>query len=214
MQVETPTVFVVDDDEAVRDSLKWLISSTGLNVETFSSAEDFKNVCDPERPGCVLMDVRMPGTNGLDIQREMQARAICPPVIIITGHGDVQMAVRAMKEGAFDFIEKPFNDQVLLDLVQKAVDASTEAVEKYQAQKEVLGNINRLTPREREVLSLIVSGETNKGISHILGISEKTVEAHRSKVMEKMEASSFADLMKKVVVLEDYNAPTPAEGTE
>lgn len=199
-----PTVFIVDDDQAVRDSLKWLISSVGLNVETYASAQEFKESCDPERAGCILMDVRMPGTSGLELQREMRERPICPPVIIVTGHGDVQMAVRAMKDGAFDFIEKPFNDQVLLDLVQKAVDQSMKMVNEYKHQREILDKLDKLTPREREVLGLIVSGETNKGIAHILTISDKTVEAHRAKVMEKIEANSFADLMKKVMVLESY----------
>jgi len=207
----SPTVFIVDDDKAVRDSLKWLISCVGLHVEAYASAQDFKSVCDPERPGCVLMDVRMPGMSGLELQKELQARTICPPVIIITGHGDVQMAVRAMKDGAFDFIEKPFNDQTLLDLVQRAVDKSLETVERYEAQKEVLKSLDTLTPREREVLSLIVSGETNKGIAHLLEISDKTVEAHRARVMEKLHATSFADLMKKVVVLEDYRTPPQTE---
>jgi len=208
--IPLPTVFVVDDDKAVRDSLHWLISSVGLNVETYASAQEFQQSCNPERPGCILMDVRMPGASGLDIQKEMATRPICPPVIIVTGHGDVQMAVRAMKDGAFDFIEKPFNDQVLLDLVRKAVDQSLERVKEYYGQREVLDKLDTLTPREREVLSLIVSGETNKGIAHLLDISDKTVEAHRAKVMEKMGANSFADLMKKVMVLEDYKAdPTP-----
>ena len=201
-----PTVFVVDDDKAVRDSLKWLISSVNLNVETYSSAQEFKESCNPERPGCILMDVRMPGVSGLDLQKEMETRSICPPVIIITGHGDVQMAVRAMKDGAFDFIEKPFNDQTLLDCVQKAVTQSLNKIDEHERQKDILEKLDTLTPREREVLSLIVSGETNKGIAHILEISDKTVEAHRAKVMEKLKATSFADLMKKVIVLETYKA--------
>jgi FixJ family two-component response regulator len=199
-----PVVFVVDDDEAVRESLRWLINSVNLGVEVFDSAADFLDGYAPGRPGCLVSDVRMPGLSGLDLQRELNRRGITLPVILITGHGDVPMAVRAMKQGAYDFVEKPFNDQVLLDLVQKAVAESVAAEATLALHAEVLGRIEQLTPREREVLGLIVAGETNKGIARTLDISLKTVEAHRAKVMEKMRAGSLAELMKSVMVLEDY----------
>jgi len=199
-----PTVHVVDDDEAVRDSLRWLICSVNLKVETYASAAEFLDDYREGGVGCLVTDVRMPGLSGLDLQKEMKARAIHLPVIIITGHGDVDMAVRAMKEGAFDFVEKPFNDQDLLDTIQKAVTRGVEDEKSSVRQAEVMVRLGRLTPRERQVLGMIVAGESNKGVAHHLGISDKTVEAHRAKVMEKMEARSLAELMKTVMVLETY----------
>lgn len=204
MTVPEPTIFIVDDDKAVRDSLRWLINSINLKVEAFASASEFLNAYDPEHPGCLVTDVRMPGMSGLELQKELSERGIQLPVIIITGHGDVEMAVRAMKGGAFDFIEKPFPDQNLLDVVQKAVDFDLKARKVRSQQEEILALLDRLTPRERQVLGLIVAGESNKGIAYHLNISDKTVEAHRAKVMEKTEARSLAELMKKVMVLETY----------
>ena len=199
-----PTVHVVDDDEAVRDSLRWLICSVNLNVETYASAAEFLDNYQDGGIGCLVTDVRMPGQSGMDLQKEMKARAIRLPVIIITGHGDVDMAVRAMKEGAFDFVEKPFNDQDILDIIQKAVDRGAKDEKNHIRQVDVMKRLDRLTPRERQVLGMIVAGESNKGVAHHLGISDKTVEAHRAKVMEKMEARSLAELMKTVMVLEAY----------
>ncbi len=204
MADQTPTVHVVDDDEAVRDSLRWLICSVNLKVETYASAAEFLDDYREGDAGCLVTDVRMPGQSGLDLQKEMKARAINLPVIIVTGHGDVDMAVRAMKEGAFDFVEKPFNDQDLLDTIQKAVTRGVEDKKNSIRQMEIMARLDRLTPRERQVLGMIVAGESNKGVAHHLGISDKTVEAHRAKVMEKMEARSLAELMKTVMVLETY----------
>lgn len=198
------TVFVVDDDGAVRDSLKWLLESVGLGVETFGSADDFLTVYDPNRIGCILADVRMPGMSGLEMQRELSKQPPGPPLIVVTGHGDVQMAVHAMKAGAYDFVEKPFNDQHLIDLVQKAVAESTEKAEARQELSKSAKCLELLTPRERQVLGLLVAGESNKGVANQLGISDKTVEAHRAKVMEKFRAASFAELMRKVMILEDF----------
>lgn len=198
------TVFVVDDDAAVRDSLKWLLDSVGLGVETYDSADAFLASYDPERIGCILVDVRMPGMSGLEMQRELSNRPPGPPLIVITGHGDVQMAVHAMKAGAYDFVEKPFNDQHLIDLVQKAVADSIDRSEGRQQMAESEKCLDLLTPRERQVLGLLVAGESNKGVANQLGISDKTVEAHRAKVMEKFQAASFADLMRKVMLLEDF----------
>lgn len=190
------TVFVVDDDAAVRDSLSWLIKSVGLKVETFGSAQEFLAAVDKKKAGCVVLDVRMPGMSGLELQEKLACEKILLPVIIITGHGDVPMAVRAVKSGAFDFIEKPFNDQVLLDRIQQALkrDVETRKVEGHRA--EVSTKLALLTPREREVLELVVAGNPNKVIAAQLGISCRTVEIHRGRVMEKMEASSLSDLVR------------------
>lgn len=193
------TVYVVDDDEAVRESLSWLISSVGLKVETYGSAQEFLDAFDAECPACLIVDVRMPGMNGLELQRRLADKAICLPVIVVTGHGDVQMAVHAMKDGAFDFIEKPYNDQAILDQVQKAIAECANRRSKESSRLEVEEMINQLTPREREVMDKIITGETNKSIAQSLSISDKTVEAHRSKVMEKMQSTSMADLMRKAL---------------
>ena len=194
------TIFVVDDDKAVRDSLSWLISSVGLHVETFASAQDFLDVYDPTRPGCLLVDVRMPGMSGLELQKRLAENPHCLPVIVVTGHGDVQMAVRAMKDGAFDFIEKPYNDQILLDLVQKAVRECERRRTQVTSHQEIQELVDTLTPRERQVMDMIVAGNTNKQIAYALDISDKTVEAHRAKVMEKLQASSLADLIRKSLI--------------
>lgn len=202
----TTTVFVIDDDSAVRDSLKWLLESVGIAVETFAAADAFLSDYDPNRVGCILADVRMPGMSGLELQRELATRPPGPPMIIITGHGDVQMAVHAMKAGAYDFVEKPFNDQYLIDLVQKALAESSNATQARAMLADSVRCLDLLTPREREVLGLMVAGEPNKGIANELGISDKTVEAHRAKVMEKFEAQSFADLMRKAMLLDTFQA--------
>lgn len=199
------TVYVVDDDEAVRESLSWLISSVGLKVETFGSAQDFLDVFNPERPACMIVDVRMPGMNGLELQRRLADKATCLPVIVVTGHGDVQMAVHAMKDGAFDFIEKPYNDQAILDQVQKAIAECKDRRSRESWRQQVEQMVEQLTPREREVMDKIITGETNKSIARSLSISDKTVEAHRAKVMEKMQSSSMADLMRKALGSQSLN---------
>ena len=201
------TIFVVDDDKAARDSLSWLISSVGLHVETFDSAQAFLAAYDTSRSGCLLVDVRMPGMSGLDLQKRLAENPHCLPVIVVTGHGDVQMAVRAMKDGAFDFIEKPYNDQVMIDLVQKAVQECERRRTEETGVQEVMVLVDTLTPREHEVMNMIVAGNTNKQMAYSLDISEKTVEAHRAKVMDKLHASSLADLMRKVMIL---NAENPS----
>jgi RNA polymerase sigma factor (sigma-70 family) len=191
-----PTVFIVDDDQAVARSLRWLIEIVRLGVETFASAQAFLDDYDSSKPGCLVLDVRMPGISGLELQERLAARRINVPIIFITGHGDVQMAVRALQAGAFDFVEKPFNDQDLLDRIQKAIafDAERRGKEAQRAQLQAL--FDSLTPREREVLDLVVEGMSNKAIANTLGLSAKTVEVHRAKVMEKMHARSISDLVK------------------
>lgn len=192
-------VIIIDDDEAVRESLDWLISSVGIEVNTFANAQAF--LADYQSPeiGCVIIDVRMPGMSGLDLQKELHSRNFAVPIIIMTGHGDVSMAVRAMREGAYDFIEKPFNDQQLLETVQHAIEASRQSAARHGEIAEVATDLESLTPREHEVLDLVVEGEANKRIAYHLGISEKTVEAHRAKVMEKMHVRTLAALIRKVV---------------
>jgi FixJ family two-component response regulator len=197
-----PTVFVVDDDEAVGDFLSHLIVSVGLKVETYASAEEFLDAHEPGRPGCLLLDIRMPGMSGLELQQELAAREIRIPVIILTGHGDVQVAIHAMKAGAVDFIEKPFNNELLLDRIQKAVAESVQAETTRVKWDEIALRMKLLTPRERQVLDMVVAGETNKSVARHLDISERTIEIHRAKVMEKMQAKSLADLVKMVAIPE------------
>lgn len=191
-----PTVFVIDDDEAVRHFLRSLIESVGLRVESYASAREFLAAYRGGSPGCLVLDIRMPGMSGLELQQELNARGIELPVIVLTGHGNVQVAVHAMKAGALDFIEKPFNNDLLLDRLQKAVAKSIEGHEARIRHDEIVSHQKLLTPRERQVLDLVVAGESNKGIARRLEISEKTVEIHRANVMEKMQAKSLAELVK------------------
>jgi FixJ family two-component response regulator len=189
-----PHIFVVDDDQTLRGSLRWLLESLKLNVQTYASAHEFLSTYDPVQPGCLLLDVRMPDISGLQLQDILKKRSIRIPVIIITGHGDVSMAVRAMKAGALDFIEKPFNDQELLECVQRALALDTRQRGEESQQRIAIERLDTLTPREREVLEKVVCGKLNKTIAAELGISMKTVEAHRAKVMEKMGAHSAFEL--------------------
>jgi RNA polymerase sigma factor (sigma-70 family) len=191
-----PTVFIVDDDEVVARSLRWLIESIKLRVSTFGNAQAFLDGYRPELPGCLVLDVRMPGMSGIELQEQMRIRQWKIPVLFITGHGDVQMAVRAIKAGAFDFIEKPFNDQDLLDRIQCALAKDTERRRTDAERITLLRRVESLTQREREVMHLVVDGLPNKLIADQLGLSSKTVEVHRARVMEKMCAHSISDLVK------------------
>ncbi len=191
-----PVVFVVDDDPAMRDSLRWLIESTGLNVETFGDAQTFLARIRPELPGCLVLDVRMPGMSGLDLQAELARRGIGLPTIVVTGHAEVPMAVRAVKAGAIDFIEKPFSDQLLLDRVRQGIEMDRLERDGRARRADVLRRMSLLTQREREVLDLVVAGRANKEIAATLRLSPKTVEVHRAHVMEKMQASSVAELVR------------------
>ncbi|MCG8544593.1 MAG: response regulator [Alphaproteobacteria bacterium] len=194
-----PIVFIVDDDQMFRDSVRWLLASVNIEAAMFASAQDFLDAVSPGQTGCLVADVRMPGMSGLELQHAMIRQGINLPVIVMTAHGDVDMAVQAMKDGAMDFIQKPFNDQDFLDLVQNAMDESVRAEQERLRQADVAHRLGLLTPREREVLDLVVDGQTNRMIAGRLGISEKTVEAHRAKVMDKAQVKSLAELVKIVV---------------
>ena len=195
------TVFVVDDDQAMRNSLKWLIESVGVQVESFSSADDFLEQYQPGRSGCLVLDVRMPGMSGLDLQEHLTERNIGIPVVIITGHGDVPMAVRAMKSGAIDFIEKPFNDEVLLDAIRRALAFGEQQRSHQTEHLQIQERLQHLTPREHEVMEMVTEGRSNKEIANSLGVSAKTIEAHRARVMEKMQAGSLAELVRMVLAV-------------
>jgi RNA polymerase sigma factor (sigma-70 family) len=202
MQQLNPVVFVVDDDEEVRNGLKLLMESIGLSVTCYASAMEFLDAFDPDQPGCLVVDIRMPGMSGLDLQEKLLEYPLHPPVIVITGHGDVPMAVRAVKAGATDFIEKPFRDQILLDSVHRAIEMDAKQRGEALRITDIHNRLNQLTPREREVLDLVVGGMRNKEISAQLGITLSTVEAHRSRVMEKMGADSLSHLMRMMLTLE------------
>jgi RNA polymerase sigma factor (sigma-70 family) len=194
------TVFVVDDDQAMRSSLKWLIESVGMSVETYSSADEFIREYYPGRAGCLLLDIRMPGMSGLELQEHFVQHQIKIPIIIITGHGDVPMAVRAMKAGAVDFIEKPFNDELLLESIRNALLLDVEQRSTQSGRAEIATRLAHLTPREHEVMEMVTDGRSNKEIAVTLGVSAKTVEAHRARVMEKMQADSLAGLVKMAML--------------
>jgi len=191
-----PTVFVVDDDRAMRESLSWLLDSVGLRVRSYATAADFLAEHDPAQPGCLVLDVRMPGMSGLDLQAELARRGVELPTIVITGHAEVSMAVRAVKAGAIDFIEKPFSDQLLLDRVRQALEIDLEAREVRRRREHARRRLATLTAREREVLNLVVAGKANKEIASALGVSPKTVEVHRAHVMSKMCVDSLAELIR------------------
>ncbi|MCX7140448.1 MAG: response regulator transcription factor [Proteobacteria bacterium] len=190
-----PRVHIVDDDEAMRDSLKWLLESRGLEVELYASAEEFLRAFNDGFCGCLVLDVRMPGMSGPDLHELLQARASTLPVVFITGHGDVPMAVSALKKGAADFIEKPFNDQDMVGLIESCMKQDRTAAAKRAESASVAQRRDSLTQREQEVLALVVAGKLNKQIADELGISIKTVEVHRSRVMQKMGANSVAELV-------------------
>jgi two-component system, LuxR family, response regulator FixJ len=195
-----PTVFVVDDDQAMRTSLQWLIESTGMQVKTFESADAFLSSYYPGRAGCLLLDVRMPGMSGLELQSYLAREGYQLPVIIITGHGDVGMAVKAMRAGAMDFIEKPFHDEDLLCSIQRALEVDQRQRLSRAARADILVRVADLTPREHEVMGMVTDGKANREIAVALGVTPKTVEAHRARVMEKMRAESLAELVRMVLI--------------
>ena len=198
---DAPCVFIVDDDEQVRSALTLLMESVGLKAESFASASDYLQQFDASKSGCLILDVRMPGISGLDLQARLSAETIHPPIIIITGHGDVPMAVRAVNAGAVDFIEKPFNNQSMLDNVHRALELDAKQRGESSRLQDIEQRYNDLTPREKEVLQCVIEGKRNKIIAADMHISQSTVEAHRSKVMDKMLADSLSDLMRMALLL-------------
>jgi RNA polymerase sigma factor (sigma-70 family) len=204
---QAPVVFVVDDDPSVRSSLKFLMTSVGLQVESFDSADALLKRKLPDAPSCLVLDVRLRGLSGLDFQRELAARNCHMPIIFITGHGDIPMSVRAMKAGAVEFLTKPFRDQDLLDAVRIALEKDRERREREKEVSDLKERFNSLTPREQKVISLVVSGMLNKQIADQLGTAENTVKVQRSRAMEKMHAQSVAELVKMIAKLESPVEP-------
>ncbi len=193
-----PIVFVVDDDSSVRSSLKFLISTVGLQVESFDSADTFLRRNPPDVPSCLVLDVRLPGLSGLDFQRELVARNIRIPIVFVTGHGDIPMSVRAIKAGAIEFLTKPYRDQDLLDAIRIALERDRARREQEKEVEELQQRFKSLTHREEEVISMVVSGMLNKQIAGQLGTAENTVKVQRSRAMEKMHAQSLADLVRMI----------------
>ncbi len=194
--VVSSTIFIVDDDEAVRDSLRWLLEANGYRVKSYGGADEFLAAYEPDQVGVLICDVRMPGMSGLELQEELIARNAPIPIVFITGHGDVPMAVNTMKKGAVDFLEKPFNETDLRTIVGRMLEQATERISQALAQKNHQAILSRLTAREQQVLERIVAGRLNKQNAGDLNISIKTVEAHRANIMEKLVVTTVADLMK------------------
>jgi FixJ family two-component response regulator len=192
-------VYIIDDDEAMRDSLAWLLESQGLRVAAFAAAEDFLAACGADMAGCIVLDVRMPGMSGLELYERLAARHCALPVIFITGHGDVPMAVSALKKGAVDFIEKPFNDKELLAVIGQCLERERATREQRRRGTDAALRLASLTEREREVMDLVLAGKLNKQIADVLNISIKTVEVHRARIMDKMAVRSVAELVQAVI---------------
>ena len=200
------TVFIVDDDDAVRGSLRLLLKSFGLPSVALGSAQEFLDTWHAEQPGCLILDVRMPGMSGLELQTELNRRGAILPVIFISGHGDIPMAVEAIQHGAFDFLQKPFRDQDLIDRVQRALAADGDNRRALSQRDAVRQRYESLTPREQEVLTLVTQGKANKVMAGDLGVSQRTVEIHRARVMEKMGAQSLAQLVRMVIDFDGVGA--------
>jgi FixJ family two-component response regulator len=196
MSEEQPVVFVVDDDRSVRDALAGLLRSVGLSVQSFGSTQEFLESERPDAPGCLVLDVRLPGRSGLDFQRELAESSVHLPIVFITGHGDIPMSVRAIKAGAIEFLPKPFHDQELLDAIQLGIERDRARRREAAAIAELKERFGSLTPREREIMALVVTGRMNKQIAADLEVSEITVKVHRGHVMRKMGARSLADLVR------------------
>ena len=196
------TVFIVDDDEPVRDAIAMLLESVGIGHETFANAQQFLDAYDNQRQGCLVLDIRMPGMSGLELQDRLVSNNAPIPIVFITGHGDIPMAVEAMKKGAVDFIRKPFRDQELLDRIHEALGVDEHNRSSYQDLAAIREKVAMLTPRETEVFERVASGQANKVVAIDLGISERTVEIHRSQVMQKTQARSLADLVRMKLTLD------------
>jgi two-component system, LuxR family, response regulator FixJ len=201
MKTRNPVIMVVDDDSGVRNAMRSLLKSVGLESAQYASAQEFLAAYQPSQPGCLVLDIRMPGMSGLELQQQLNLRGAVIPVIFMTGHGDIPMAVEAMQHGAFDFLQKPFRDQDLLDRIQRAIAKDGELRKSLGEHERIKTHIDSLTPREREVLDLLTQGKQNKVIAQDLGVSPRTVEIHRARVMEKMNAQSVAELVRMMLDL-------------
>jgi len=198
---KSPIVMVVDDDSGVRNAMRSLLKSVGLSSALYSSAQEFVAAYDPQQPGCLLLDIRMPGMSGMELQQELNLRGAVIPVIFMSGHADIPMAVEAMQHGAFDFLQKPFRDQDLLDRIQRAIAKDGERRVALGERTRIKSRLESLTDREREVLDLMTQGKQNKMIAQDLGVSPRTIEIHRARVMEKMDAQSVAELVRMMLDL-------------
>ena len=203
MTDKNETVFIVDDDEAVRESLSFLLKSVDIQSQSFASGDEFLGAYKPDWEGCILLDIRMPGISGMEVQRRLVEQDCTLPIIFITGHGDIPMAVEAMHLGAHDFVQKPFHDQELLDRIQAALTARREVQDKVAQKRIVQEHFSTLTPRETEVMAAVAKGHANKVIAMDLELSQRTVEIHRARVMEKMRVRSLAQLVKLAVLLDE-----------
>jgi FixJ family two-component response regulator len=199
---ETATVFVIDDDPSIRSALQRLVASVGLNCETFATADEYLSQLNPDAPGCLIVDMRLPGLSGFELQEHLGRNGYHPPIIFLTAYGDIKTTVRAMKRGAVDFLTKPFHEQELLDAIRQSVERDREGRKKHAELTRRREQYKSLTPRERQVLALVVTGRLNKQIAAELNLSESTVKLHRGEVMQKMEAHSLAELVSIVAELE------------
>ena len=203
MSDKNQTVYVVEDDEAVRDSLQLMLRSAGLNVVAYSNGNDFLDDWNEAMAGCIVLDIRMPGMDGMALQRHLNERHSLLPIIFVTGHGDVPLAVEAMKSGAVEFVQKPYREEELLDKIQNALEKDAEQRESLNRRQEIVHRIETLTPREREIMDRMIAGQANKVIAIELDISQRTVEIHRSRVMHKMGTHSLAHLVRMVLSVKD-----------
>lgn len=203
MSETNQTVYVVEDDEAVRDSLALMLRSAGLNVATYSNANAFLSAWNEDMAGCLVLDIRMPGMDGMELQKALNDQHSLLPIIFVTGHGDVPMAVEAMKHGAVDFIQKPYREEELLDKIQSALKQDAEQRDSLQRKQDIVRRVQSLTPREREIMDRMIAGQANKVIAIELDISQRTVEIHRSRVMHKMGTHSLAHLVRMVLSVKD-----------
>lgn len=207
MSETAASVFIVEDDDAVRDSLQLMLESVGREVQAFANADDFLQVYHPDLAGCVVLDIRMPGMNGMELQRKLNELNSILPIIFVTGHGDVPMAVEAMQQGAVDFVQKPYREQELLDKISQAMEMDQENRSSLQQKQLIMSRMQELTPRERDVMKLMVEGKANKVIAIDLDISQRTVEIHRARVMEKLNANSLAHLVRMYLAVESEVQP-------
>ncbi|CAG4897148.1 response regulator transcription factor [Paraburkholderia saeva] len=212
MTSPTPTVYIVDDDNGMRTSLSWLLESVGVKSAGFASAAEFLKAFDPELPACLVLDVRMPEQSGFDVQAELNRQGATLPIIFVSGHGDIPMSVRALQNGAIDFVEKPYNSQQMLDRVQHALKLAGQRHAADQKRRELRRRIESLTAREKEVLHGVVDGKGSKRIASDLSISVKTVDVHRASIKDKLGAPSIAMLVREVMAVWDRDAP--AGGTQ